>query len=154
MAAFPKWNPILLQHLHQFKFQTLPFSVRFQHMPQHFAHSYATWKTATQHFSVRSQERQWQSICNLLFSLSNVLGFDRKVPLWPNPTRSDYRGNSVEPCIHFTISLHKICASYSATYSDGSLLHYAVHQIWRKIMTVPQKLPKIFKVKVKPLFTP
>lgn len=156
MAAFPKWNPILL-HLHQFKFHTLPFSVRCQHMPQHFAHfahSYATWKTETQHFSVRNQERQWQSICNLLFTLSSVLGFDQQIPPWPNPTRSDYRGNSVGTCVHFTISLHKICASYSVTYSDGSLLHSAVHQIWRKIMTVTQNLPKTFKVKLKPLSTP
>jgi len=150
MAAFPKWNPVLLRHLHHFKSYKLPFSVRFQPMPQYFAHSYATWKTETQHLSVRSQERQWLNI-----SLSSVLGFDQQIPLWPNPTRSGvYRGNSVGPCIHFTISLHKICASYSVTYSDGSVLHCAVHQIWRKTMTVPHNLPKMFKVKVKPLSTP
>jgi hypothetical protein len=120
--AFPKWNPVLLQHLHHFKSYKLPYSIRFKHMPQHFAHFYATWTTETQHLSVRSQERQWLSICNLLFGLSSVLGFDLKIPPWPNPKRSGvYRGNSVGPCIHFTISLHKICASYSVTYSDGSL---------------------------------
>ena len=108
-----------------------------------------------QHLSVRSQERQWQSICNLLFGLSSVLGFRsaNSSVAQPHKIRS-LQGQFCWTLYSFYISLHKICASYSVTYSDGSLLHYAVQQIWRKTMTVPHNLPKMFKVKVKPLCTP
>jgi hypothetical protein len=56
MSVSPEWNAMLLQFLQHFKAHILPFSVRFQHNLQHFAHIPATKKTQTQHFSYISQE--------------------------------------------------------------------------------------------------
>jgi hypothetical protein len=58
-AASSKWNAVLPQLLHQFKAHTLPFSVKFQHRPQHSAHPSATWKMQTYHLALRNQE-EWQ----------------------------------------------------------------------------------------------
>lgn len=40
-----------------FKAHILPFSVTFPHMPQHFTHTSAVWKTQTQHFAFKKKSR-------------------------------------------------------------------------------------------------
>lgn len=44
--------------LKKVKAHVLPFNVRFQCRPPHFAHTFATWKRQTHHFSLEVQEDQ------------------------------------------------------------------------------------------------
>ena len=59
--------------LHKLKALALPFNIRFQLRPQHFAHSSATWPMQTQHLSWRSQEEQQRNISNSLFQFQYAL---------------------------------------------------------------------------------
>jgi hypothetical protein len=59
-AMRPKRSAILLQILHHFTANSLPFSVTCQHRPQKFEQHFAVYKTKTQKFSLRSTVGQLQ----------------------------------------------------------------------------------------------
>jgi hypothetical protein len=50
-----KHKAVMLKFLHHFKSQALPFSVRFQNGPQHFANAFATLMTGTAFFLKNSK---------------------------------------------------------------------------------------------------
>lgn len=72
---------------HHFKADTPQFIVRFQHRRQHFARTFATWKTHTQHFSI-VQRNSGKTTLNTW--LSFILGFDRYASSLANAIRINY----------------------------------------------------------------
>jgi len=64
---------------------------KFQHRPQHFAHTPAAWKTLTQHFTLRSQEEHQKVSWICCYSFSNVLDFD----LWTSLAQHNKKKSQV-----------------------------------------------------------
>jgi hypothetical protein len=90
MAVPTKRVAILPQLLHHFKAHTLPRSTRFQHRPQHFAHTSAAWKTQAQHLLKESRERA-AKLSRIHCTVHQIfLVLIGRLPIWPSATKRNH----------------------------------------------------------------